>query len=159
MPQFSANISTLFCEYPPLERITAARRAGFRAVEIQFPYDIPLEQWVAARRRAKIPVVLINVPAGDLTTGGPGLAAVPGREQAFRDAVRECARYAKALSVRVVNVLAGAPPAGADRARCMERLVINLRHAAEVMSEIGVRVVTEPVNLRVRPGFLLSTSA
>jgi hydroxypyruvate isomerase len=159
LPQFSANISTLFCEHPPLERLTAARRAGFRAVEIQFPYDIPLEHWVAARRRARMPVVLINVPAGDLADGGPGLAAVPGREAAFRDAVRECARYAKALSVRVVNVLAGAPPSGADRARCMERFVANLRHAAGVMSEIGVRVVTEPVNHRARPGFLLSTSA
>ncbi len=159
MPQFSANISTLFCELPFPERIAAARKAGFRAVEIQFPYDIPLEQWLETKRRSKMRVALINVSAGDLTSGGSGLAAVPGREAGFQAAVKECARYAKALTVPVVNVLAGKPPAEFDRARCMEVFVNNLRHAANVMADIGVRVVTEPVNSRAQPGFLISTTA
>ena len=73
MPRFSANISTLFLEHPPLERMRAARRAGFRV-------------------QPRIRLVLINVPAGDLNAGGPGLAAMPGREAAFRDAVADCAR-------------------------------------------------------------------
>lgn len=159
MPLFSANISTLFCELPPLDRIAAARKAGFRAVEIQFPYEIPLEQWLEKKRRTKMRVVLINVSAGDLTSGGPGLAAIPGRGAEFRDAVRDCAVYAKALAVNVVNVLAGAPTPDMDRARCMECFVENLRHAAGVMAGIGVRVVTEPINRRAQPNFLISTTA
>ena len=59
----------------------------------------------------------------------------------------------------MVNVLAGKPPAEFDRARCMEVFVNNLRHAANVMADIGVRVVTEPINSRAQPGFLISTTA
>lgn len=159
MPQFSANISTLFCELPFLDRMAAARKAGFRAVEMQFPYEIPLEKWMDKRRRTKMRVVLINVPAGDLLSGGPGLAAVPGRETEYRAAVQECARYAKGLSVNVVNVLAGAPSPDMDRARCMACFVDNLHHTAEVMADIGVGVVTEPINTRARAGSLVSTTA
>lgn len=159
MPRFTANISTLFQEHAPLGRLGAARKAGFRAVEIQFPYDIPLDDWLVEKRRQRMRFILINIPAGDLITGGPGLAAMPGREAAFREAVAECARYAKALSVDCVNVLAGAPPAELERARCMETLVGNLRHAAGVMSEIGIRVVVEPINTVSLPGFLLADSA
>ncbi|MGH7005075.1 MAG: hydroxypyruvate isomerase, partial [Alphaproteobacteria bacterium] len=49
MPRFSANISMLFRERPLVERFAAARAAGFAAVEIQFPYDMPFEELVRAR--------------------------------------------------------------------------------------------------------------
>ena len=39
MPRFSANISMMFCEYVFLDRFSAARDAGFEAVEFLFPYD------------------------------------------------------------------------------------------------------------------------
>ncbi len=38
MPRFSANISMLFKELEFPERFEAAAQAGFKAVEIQFPY-------------------------------------------------------------------------------------------------------------------------
>ena len=38
MPRFCANISLLFTEVAFPERFAAAARAGFRAVEMQFPY-------------------------------------------------------------------------------------------------------------------------
>ena len=41
MPRFAANLGYLFTERPLLERIEAASAAGFRAVELQFPYDVP----------------------------------------------------------------------------------------------------------------------
>ena len=41
MPQFAANLGYLFTERPLLERIDAAAAAGFKAVELQFPYDVP----------------------------------------------------------------------------------------------------------------------
>jgi hydroxypyruvate isomerase len=40
--KLSANLSLLYSELPFLKRFTAARRDGFRAVEIQFPYDVPI---------------------------------------------------------------------------------------------------------------------
>jgi len=41
MLKFSANLSTLFHELPLIERLTAAANAGFSAVEVWFPYDMP----------------------------------------------------------------------------------------------------------------------
>ena len=38
MPRFAANLGYLFTERPLLERIDAAAAAGFKAVELQFPY-------------------------------------------------------------------------------------------------------------------------
>jgi hydroxypyruvate isomerase len=149
----------LFHEHELIERMGAARRAGFEGVEIQFPYGIAVEDWLDAKRRTRLRIALFNVPAGDLTTGGPGLAAVPGRERAFHEAVAAAARYAEALRPAVVNVLPGAPPGEFERERCLATLAANLRHAATVMEDLGVRVVVEPVNTRDRPGFLLSNSA
>ena len=159
MPKFSANISMLFREHALLDRMRAAKRAGFEAIEVQFPYDAEVEDWLDTRRRTRMRVALFNIPAGDLTTGGQGLAAVPGRERAFRDAVAAAARYAAALKPAVVNVLPGAPAAEFERERCMATLAANLDHAATVMADLGVRVVVEAVNTRDRPGFFLSSSA
>ncbi len=159
MPRFSANISMLFLEHDLLDRLDAARRAGFEAVEVQFPYDIPAEDWRDAARRARMRIALFNIPVGDMTSGGPGLAAVPGRERQFHEAVTAAARYAEVLTPAAVNVLPGVPPGEFERERCMATLAANLRHAAIVMADLGVRVVVEPVNTRNRPGFFLSTSA
>ena len=43
MPQFSANLSLLFTEYPLIERFAIAKQAGFDAVEIQFPYQLSID--------------------------------------------------------------------------------------------------------------------
>ena len=39
MPRFAANLAYLFTERPLIERFAAAAAAGFRAVELQLPYD------------------------------------------------------------------------------------------------------------------------
>ena len=41
MPRFAANVAYLFSDRPLVERFGAAARAGFEAVEGQFPYDTP----------------------------------------------------------------------------------------------------------------------
>ena len=41
MPRFAANLGYLFTDRPLLERIDAAAAAGFKAIELQFPYDVP----------------------------------------------------------------------------------------------------------------------
>ena len=159
MPRFSANISMMFLEHDPLDRVRAARDAGFPGVEVQFPYGIPAAQWATAKESAGVEFAVINFPAGDLTEGGPGLAAMPGRETAFRDGVKRAKDYAALLRPRNVNVLAGWPPEDLGRERCLGVLADNLVHAAAEMEEVGARVTVEAVNTRDRPGFLLTTSA
>ena len=111
MPHFAANLSMLFTDLPWPERPAAAARAGFAGVEIQFPYEaIAADALAAVCAEAGVRLCLINVPAGDLMQGGPGLAAVPGREAAFAQAVDACLAYLAALGAQApgrVNVLAG----------------------------------------------------
>lgn len=158
MPKFSANISMLFRERPLLERFAAARAAGFAAVEIQFPYDTPLPHLVRAKDEAGVAVDLINLPAGDFSTGVRGIAGLPDPRRAaeFREAVKKGRDYAQALGARKANVLAGLLPADAKRQDCIAQLVENLVHAAEALNPFGIRVVVEAINLHDVPGFLVN---
>ena len=159
MPRFSANISMLFAERDWLDRPAAAAAAGFAAVEIQFPYDRPAEDWRRAIEGAGRAVSVVNLPVGDMLVGGPGLAATPGRQAAFREAVETARDVAAALRPANVNVLPGYPERhGHARERCLDTLAENLRLAADIMAGIGVGTVVEAVNTVDRPGFLLSTS-
>jgi len=159
MPRYAANISTLFTEYDPLDRVAAAADNGFGAFEVQFPYDLPIESWVRAKEKAGIAVSVINLPAGDLMEGGPGLAAVPGREGQFRAAVAEARLYAEALQPGCINLLAGVAPEKLDPSACYAALRENTRYAAASLAPLGLRLVVEPINTQDRPGFMLSTSS
>ena len=159
MPRFSANISMLFAERDWLDRPAAAAAAGFAAVEIQFPYDRPAADWRRAIEEAGLEVSVVNLPVGDMLAGGPGLAATPGRQAEFREAVETARDVAAALRPANVNVLSGYPERhGHARERCLDTLAENLRLAADVMAGIGVGTTVEAVNTVDRPGFLLSTS-
>lgn len=157
MPRFAANLSLLFPEHPLPARVAAAGRSGFAAVEVQFPYELPATQWRAACDAADLPMVLFNVPAGDLMSGGDGLACVPGREPFFAEALAQCADYARVLRPRCVNVLAGRVPAGVDPQTCLAVLQDNLRRAVDVLAPLGVTVTVEAINRHDMPRFLVST--
>ena len=132
----AANLSLLFPELPLIERVVAARQAGFEGVEIQFPYDTPVEQLASALAAAELPLVLINLPAGDFTQGGPGLAAVPARQDEFDAALAQAAAYAAEVRPQRVNVLPGRLADGVERASALACLVANLRRAADAFAEL-----------------------
>src|SRR6266568_294618 len=110
MPRFSANISMLFPEVELPERFEAAARAGFKAVEIQFPYGWSKGQLGEVARRAGVEVVLINIPAGDPDKGDRGIACLPSRVAEFREGVARAIDYARALGCKQMNCLAGGAP-------------------------------------------------
>lgn len=63
--RFCANISWLFTELPHLsQRIYAAAAAGFRAVEVAWPYDSDVQELRRAIEATALEVVLINTPPG-----------------------------------------------------------------------------------------------
>ena len=107
MPKFSANISTLFQEVPLIERIGLAAEVGFDGIEIQFPYQEDPHVLRTALDKFELPLVLMNFPVGDLMQGGEGLAAVPGQESAFDQALTQAQRFATILQPLSMNVLAG----------------------------------------------------
>ncbi len=156
MPRFSANITMMFREYPLPERFDAAKRAGFGAVEIAFPYDQPLAPLKDAKVRTGLDMTVINLPAGDVMTGGPGLAAMPGREDEFKKAVDTAYPYLEALRPGAVNVLAGHPPADEiGRDKCLDVMARNVAYAAKAFDGLGVRTIVEAINNVNRPGFLV----
>ncbi len=157
MLHFSANLSLLFTELPMIDRFKAAKQHGFDWVEIQFPYQIPPRVLKVAMDEAEVELALFNISADNLMAGGEGLAAVPEKREAFIEAVDIAAEYAKVLSPRLINVLAG-------RCSHAERLEIyletfkgNLGFTAEMFAGYGIRTVFEAVNNKDMPGFIISS--
>jgi len=156
MPKLAANLSTLFVERDFPERFAAARAAGFRYVEYQFPYAFAADELAAAAREAGVEVVLHNLPAGDFARGERGIACLPGREREFRDGVERAIDYATRVGCARLNCIAGLAPV--DRQH-FDVLVANVRHAARRLDEVGIELVIEPLNIRSVPGSFLTHSA
>lgn len=153
--KLAANLSLMFTELPLLQRFKAARDAGFEAVEIQFPYEASINDLVMARSDADVAVVLINVAAGDLMSGGDGLACVPQRKGDYRCALAQCSDYAEALDVSRVNVLSGRCHDKADEERRWMTFLDNLQHTDEHLAGLGVTTTFEAINTKDMPGFLI----
>lgn len=159
MPRFSANLSMLFGEVPLLERFERAARAGFEAVEIQFPYEAPAALLRERLDAHGLRMVLHNLPVGDDATGARGIACDPGRVGEFRAGVARAVDYARTLGVPQLNCLAGIAPAGVDDAALRATFVANVRHAAAELKRAGLRLLIEPINTRDVPGFWLDGTA
>jgi len=158
MPRFAANVSTMFPDRPVAECFEAARAAGFAAVEYLFPYaEDPGE--IATRLRATgIRMILVNTPLGDAAGGERGLAAVPGRQTDFRTHFDEALRYAVALDIPMVHVMAGVV-AQAQRKEAEAVFIDNVRHAADTAAMHGIRILLEPLNHQDTPGYFITLTA
>ncbi len=155
MPRFAANLSMLFTEAPLLERFDRAARAGFTAVELQFPYDTPAEQLQQALFRNKQQLMLFNLPAGNWAAGDRGIACHPDRVEEFRKGVDTALAYAVALGAPQLNCLAGIRPANVSVEIARRVLVDNLRFAATKLKTQGLKLLIEPINTHDLPGFFL----
>ena len=151
MPHLCANISLLFAERPFLDRVAAARAAGFEGVEAQFPYEDPAPRLLERLDAAGLPLVLINCPPPNYAGGARGWAAVPGGEDRFRNDFRRAVRLAATLGVRHLHVMAGEAE-GEDARRAF---VGNLRWAAGAAPQ--QRLTVEPLNPADAPGCFLGS--
>ena len=159
MIKLAVNLSMIFTEVPLIERFALARAQGFDHVEIQFPYELSIEQIQTQLTVHNLGLCLINVPAGDLMQGGNGLAGIPGKEIAFHQAAEQAIAYAKALQVPSVNILAGKQPHDADLLPCLNTLASNLKMACQMFSSHGIRPVFEMINGTDMPRFLIQNIA
>jgi hydroxypyruvate isomerase len=159
MPRFCANITLMFNEVPLPERFDAAARAGFDAVEIQFPYGFDAAMLADRATAAGVEVVLINMPPGNWDQGDRGIGCLPSRVSECRDGVRTSLAYARALNCRKINCLAGIAPSRGGEASLRETYVSNLRFAADALAVEGVDLLVEPQNTRSFPGVFLKNTA
>ncbi|XP_007434386.1 putative hydroxypyruvate isomerase [Python bivittatus] len=161
--RFAANLAWLFQEEPTLiQRMEAASRAGFRAVELGFPYACSAPELRAAAERDELEVVLLNTPPGSREKGDMGLGAVPGRQPEFREALALAVKYAKELKCPRIHLMAGRIPIGAKRdavATEMEATFIeNLKYAADILKQENLIGLLEPINNRISdPHYFLTT--
>ena len=159
MPKLAANLSTLFVELPFLERFAAAARAGFCAVEYQYPYEWRAEDIGAAARDARVEVVLHNMPPGDPQRGERGTTCLPGRESRFREDLERAIEYARTARCASLHLMAGVVPPGAERAGFHAAYVANLRYAARQLAGAGMRLLIEPLSERTVANCFLRSSA
>lgn len=148
--KLAANIGFLYREYALPARVAAAARDGFDGVECAFPYELPARELAAALTASGLPLVLINTPLGP--QGEPGLAALAGREPAFRDGLRRALDYVHRCACPRLHVLAGRAEPGAA-APDLDVLVANLHWAADLAQEAGVTLLLEPLNRADMPGY------
>ncbi|MGD9784083.1 MAG: 2-oxo-tetronate isomerase [Hyphomicrobiaceae bacterium] len=152
MPRLAANLSFLFAELPFLERFAAAAEAGFRGVEMLFPYAYEPAEIRDLLDAHELQPVLFNVSPGIWDKGERGLAAITGREAEFEAALTQAIGYAGKIGCRQLHVMAGLEAHGAQRAT----YVRNLRAAAAAVRGLGITLLVEPINTFDMPGYLIS---
>jgi len=154
MPRFNANLSWLFQELPFFDRFGAAANAGFKGIEILFPYDQPAQEIRSALEAQHQEMVLINSPPGNFGAGERGLAALPGREQEFRDTFDQALAYAELLQCKRIHIMSGIV---ADEQAARHTFLANLEHALRKTENSGLSILIEPINTRDIPGYFLTT--
>jgi 2-dehydrotetronate isomerase len=153
MPRFSANLGHLFPEYPLIERIGAAAKAGFKAIELQLPYELAPSAVKAEIDRHGLTMLNINSPQG--SGGEPGLGALAGREREFDALFAKALDYVVAIGGTSIHVLAGVVPPH-ERPAAENVLVSNLKRAADAAAAKNIFLLLEPLNQRDRPDYFLS---
>ena len=153
MPRFAANLGYLFTERPLLERIDAAAAAGFKAIELQFPYDVPAPAVKAAIQNNKLTILGLNTPPG--REGEFGLAAVPGREKDWQALFNRAFDYANEIGAGAIHCLAG--KVAPEQRPAADRVFIeNLALAADLAAARNIALLIEPINGRDRPNYFLN---
>ena len=154
MRRISANLGFLFLHLPLVERIGAAAAAGFEAVEMHWPYDVPPHNIKAALAQNNIPVLALNTPVGDAAAGDFGLAALPGRSSEFRQAFDTALSYGAEIGASAIHCMAGVVPTE-QHAAAEKTFVENLKAASEKAEHASTTLLLEPIDHRDKPGYFL----
>jgi 2-dehydrotetronate isomerase len=153
MLRFDPNLRWLFTELPMPDRYAAAAAAGFRGVEVAFPYEVPAKELSARLADNGLTLVQVLSPF-DWDGGERGLAALPGREEDFRRSIHAAVAYAAEVGRPMIHVMPGNMTAELDRARCMDLFVQNIAWAADVAQAAGITLILEPCCRARFPQFL-----
>ncbi|MCA0320470.1 MAG: TIM barrel protein [Proteobacteria bacterium] len=156
MPRFSANLGFLWQGLPLLDQIEAAAKAGFRAVEMHWPYDTDPKAVRAACTRLGLAMLGVNTVRGDTAKGENGLGALPGRQAEFQAAIDQAIAWQVAAGGTAIHAMAGiVKPAAKPEATGV--WAENLSLAADKAARHGLTILLEPLNPRASPGYFYST--
>jgi hydroxypyruvate isomerase len=154
MPRFAANLAYMFTERPLIERFGAAKAAGFKAVELQFPYEVAPSAIRGELERHGLVQLGINTQPRQ-NGGESGLGAVPGREREFAEVFKQALDYAVAIGGSAIHTMAGMVPP--EQRPAAERVfVANLARAADLAAQKDIVLLIEPLNARDRPDYFVA---
>lgn len=156
MPRFSANLGFLWANLPLLKRIDRAAAAGFKAIELHWPYETPGEDVRAACARHNLKLLGMNTAVG--AKGEFGLGALAGRETEFQAAIDQSLAYCRASGATSIHAMAGLVPAD-QREAARDVFKQNLITAAQKAARDNITLLLEPINPRDVPNYFYSTIA
>jgi hydroxypyruvate isomerase len=155
--RYSAHIGYLFTDLPFGERVRAAKRHGFSAVEYPAPYDTPasvMAEWLA---ETGLPYVQFGLRSGDPARGEKGLTIFPERREEFRASVEDGLSYAETVGVRLLHAMAGVLPQSARTPDHWRQYIENLSYAADAAEQKGVTILVEPMCQQAVPDYFIQT--
>ena len=154
MPRFAANLGYLFTERPLIERFGAAAAAGFKAVELQFPYDVPASAVKAELERHGLTQLGINTVLG--RQGESGLAGA-ARARARLGGVLQAGARLHRRDRRQRDPLHGRalsrPSSARRRRRCSSK---SVEAPPRRRAKHNITLLIEPINPRDRPDYFLN---
>ena len=145
MTPLSAHIGYLYADLPLRDRLAAAARGGFTAVEHPEPWEIPAAEMAA--RLSDLGLVFAQLSTGMGAPGEKGLAALPGREAEFRAGFARALDYAGAIGCPFVHPMAGVR--GEESS-----YVANVGWSVQECEGTDVNVLAEAITI---PGYQLAT--
>jgi len=158
MPRFAANLGWMFQEWTMEDRFVAAGQAGFKGVEVPFPYDIEMGKLGDLLSMNNLELACFNAPAGDWQAGERGLAALPGRKEEFFDGLYQAFELADFLESKRIHLMAGIIPEDADFDVVYETYISNLQRACKEARDEDVTLLIEPISEGSVPGYMLQTA-
>ncbi len=157
MIRWSAHLSMLFTEQPPLARPAAAAAVGFSLVESWWPPADDLDAWVDAVRTAGVGVSCLNADGGDIAAGERGFCNLPERDAQTLTAVQAALDLAERVDCQCVNVLPGLLTADRSDAKQIAHAVGVYQACGDLAAASGRTIVIEPINAIDVPRYLLPT--
>jgi hydroxypyruvate isomerase len=144
MHELCANLSTLFTEWPLIERPARARACGFRWAELRGLEGRDPHRLAKAFQAADLRCRLLNADAGDLTQGELGFAADPALRGRFRGSLEAALDAAEALEAPLIHVMAG---------RCDADLGPETQHSAarDAYAEAAERAAARRIGIVIEP--------
>ncbi|MQY03305.1 hydroxypyruvate isomerase family protein [Actinomadura macrotermitis] len=164
--KYAVNCSLLFAELPLLERPSAARDAGFGAVEFWWPWngvpvpsDAEVDAFCQAIEDAGVQLIGLNLYAGDMAAGERGILSDPARGGEFRQSLEVTCLIAERTGVRMFNALYGQRLDGLTADEQDEAAAENLGYAARRVAEFGGTLLIEPLTRGLNGAYPLETAA
>ena len=149
----AANLSMLFKEAVFERRFERAARAGFRAVEMLWPYALTKEELKKCLDDNGLKLALFNTRGGDTARGEWGRAAIPGAFEAAKEDIDLALDYAVFTGCHSVHVMS-AVVRDFTKEASYEALRKSIDYAASQAKPQAITITLEALCPEVKPNYL-----